>query len=303
MTPPQQPLKGSTLIVKLGAMGDVLRTTAILNVLTAPVTWVTRAASLPLLENIPGLDEVLPLEEVQRLRGRHFRRVACLDDEPEACAILNSVTCEERIGAYLEGSRVRYGESAAPWYDMGLISRFGKEGADARKRDNRRCYQDFLFEMFGRSFEGQEYVFGTPALKVTAPRIGIESRADPRWQHKRWGRYPELGARLRAEGHDVFEFRQRDDLRDFIADVNSCRVVVTGDTLTMHVALALRKRTIAVFGPTSAPEIYDYGRLTKIVSPIDCICCYLRTCDKSPHCMDLIPTDRLHAAVMEALQR
>ncbi len=297
------PLPGSTLIIKLGAMGDVLRTTTILNVLGGPVTWVTRPASLPLLENIPGLDEVLPFEAAPRLRGRHFQRAACLDDEPEACALLDTVTWDERIGAYLENGNLRYGDSAAPWYDMGLVSRFGKERADKLKRDNRRCYQDFLFQMFGRSFSGEEYVFGTPPLTVTASRIGIEARADPRWQHKRWERYPELAVRLRAAGHEVFEFQQREDLRDFIADVNSCRLVVTGDTLTMHLALALRKQVIAVFGPTSAPEIYDYRRLTKIVSPIDCICCYLRTCDKNPHCMDLIPTERLHTAVQEALCR
>jgi heptosyltransferase-2 len=181
---------------------------------------------------------------------------------------------------------------------MGLVSRFGKERADELKRLNQRPYQDFLFGMFGRRFDGQEYVFGVAPHDVREFRIGIETRADLRWQLKRWGRYPELCERLQADGFDLCLFEQRDDVRDFVADVNSCRYVVTGDTLTMHIAIALRKPTIAVFGPTSAPEIYDYGRLTKVVSPIECICCYLRTCDKSPHCMDLITLDALHAAIL-----
>jgi heptosyltransferase-2 len=69
----------------------------------------------------------------------------------------------------------------------------------------------------------------------------------------------------------------------------------------MHLGLALRKRVIAVFGPTSAPEIHAYDRLSKIVSPIECICCYLRTCDKSPNCMDMVPLERLRDEVLRAV--
>jgi heptosyltransferase-2 len=287
-----------TLIIKLGAMGDVLRTTTILRVLDGPVTWVTRPASLPLLENIARLEAVVPFEAAApRLRGRHFDLVACLDDEPEACQLLDLVTWDRQVGARLQDGAVTYGESARPWYDMGLVSRFGKERADELKRLNRRSYQEHLFAMFGREFTGQDYVFGYEPRPVSRRRLGIEMRADARWQWKRWVRYPELIDRLRADGLDVVVFAQRDDLRDFIADVNGCGLVVTGDTLTMHVALALHKPVIAVFGPTSSPEIHGYGRLTKVVSPIECICCYLKTCDKSPNCMDLIPLDLLHDTV------
>jgi heptosyltransferase II len=291
----------STLIVKLGAMGDVLRTTTLLRALPGPVTWVTRPASLPLLAGIPQIGTLLTLDAAAQLRGRHFGLAACLDDEPEACRLLDLVTAERQVGAFLADGRVQYSESARSWYDMGLISRFGKERADELKRLNRRSYQEHLFAIFGLPFRGEDYVFGYAPQPATRRRIGIEMRADARWKWKRWGRYPELIERLQADGFEVFVFEQRDDLRDFIADVNSCGLVVTGDTLTMHIALALQKRTIAVFGPTSAPEIHGYGRLTSVVSPIECICCYLRTCDKSPNCMDLIPTDRLYEAILSAI--
>lgn len=290
---------GTTLIVKLGAMGDVLRTTAILRALDGPVTWVTRSVSAPLLANVDRVAELVVLDDIGALNGRHFERAACLDDEPEACGVLERVTCNERIGAYLEDGRVRYGSSAAGWYDMGLVSRFGKSRADELKRQNTRCYQEFLFEMFGKRFSGEEYVFGYTPRRDTPMRIGIEMRADERWELKRWGRYPELVQRLRNDDLDVFVFEQRDRLSQFIADVNGCSVIVTGDTLAMHLGLALQKRVIALFGPTSAPEIYDYGRLEKIVSPIECVSCYLRTCDKSPNCMDLLTLDRVCDAVRQ----
>jgi heptosyltransferase-2 len=293
----------STLIIKLGAMGDVLRTTTILRRLPGPVTWVTRPASFPLLENIPQVHEVVPFESAPAaLRGRSFALAACLDDEPEACRLLELVRFERRVGAFLQDGGVTYAEAARPWYDMGLVSRFGKERADELKRLNTRSYQEHLFAMFGLEFRGEDYVFGYAPRVADPRRVGIEMRADPRWQWKRWIRYPELIERLQADGFEVFVFEQRADLRDFIADVNSCRLVVTGDTLTMHVALALGKHVVAVFGPTSAPEIHGYGRLTKVVSPIECICCYLRTCDKSPNCMDLVPVERMLDAVRGALR-
>ena len=292
----------STLIIKLGAMGDVLRTTTILRALPGPVTWVTRTASLPLLENIPQIQELLSFEAAaETLAGRRFGLVACLDDEPEACRLADQVQADRRVGAFLREGRVEYGESARSWYDMGLVSRFGKERADALKRLNTRSYQEHLFEIFGLEFKGEDYVFGYAPHDVDRKRVGIEMRADARWQLKRWGRYPQLVERLRDDGLDVFVFEQREDLRDFIADVNSCGLVVTGDTLTMHLGLALRKRVIAVFGPTSAPEIHAYDRLSTIVSPIECICCYLRTCDKSPNCMDLVPLERLRDEVLRAV--
>jgi heptosyltransferase-2 len=288
----------STLIIKLGAMGDVLRTTTILRRLDAPVTWVTRPASLALLENLPQVGELLALDAAPAaLQGRHYRLAACLDDEPEACRLLDLVTWDRHVGAFLQDGAVRYGESARPWYDMGLLSRFGKERADELKRLNTRTYQDYLFEMFGLRFSGEEYLFGYAPREASPRRVGIEMRADPRWRWKRWVRYPELIETLRADGMDVFVFEQRDDLRDFIADVNSCAVVVTGDTLTMHIALALGKRIVTVFGPTSATEIHDYGRLVKAQSPIECVVCYLRECDKAPNCMDLIPLERLREEV------
>lgn len=294
---------GSTLIIKLGAMGDVLRTTSILHVLEGPVTWVTRESSVPLVERSPGIAELLTFEQApEALRGRSFDRVACLDDEPEACALVDMVSWKERIGLYLEGGKVTYTESAASWNDMGLQSRFGKERADELKRLNRRSYQELLFEMFGATFRGEEYLTGWEPLVAPRRRVGIEMRADARWRWKRWIRYPELAERLQQEGCDVFFFEHRSDLRHFIADVNACGTVVTGDTLTMHIALALKKRVISVFGPTSAPEIHGYDRMTAVVSPIECICCYLKDCDKDPNCMDLITLDRMHDAVMQALK-
>ena len=44
--------------------------------------------------------------------------------------------------------------------------------------------------------------------------------------------------------------------------------MVSGDTLAMHVALAYKKTCTTIFNCTSPQEIYDYGLMKKIVSPL-----------------------------------
>jgi heptosyltransferase-2 len=73
--------------------------------------------------------------------------------------------------------------------------------------------------------------------------------------------------------------------------------VITGDTLAMHMALALNCRTIVLFGPTSATEIEMYGLGEKIVPKMECLSCYKPKCDFVPNCMDLITTDMVEAAI------
>lgn len=76
---------------------------------------------------------------------------------------------------------------------------------------------------------------------------------------------------------------------------------MTGDTLALHVAVALRVPVVALFGPTCAQEIDLFGRGAKIVSALPCGPCYLRHCTKAPNCMDHIPVAEVERAVLQAL--
>jgi len=90
-------------------------------------------------------------------------------------------------------------------------------------------------------------------------------------------------------------------VRHFAALLSYCDVVVSGDTLAMHLALALGRRTVVLFGPTSAPEIELYGQGEKVVPDMGCLSCYKNSCDFVPNCMDLISTEMVHAAVVRQL--
>ncbi len=90
-------------------------------------------------------------------------------------------------------------------------------------------------------------------------------------------------------------------LDDFFALIDLCDVLVTGDTLALHAAVALKKRVVALFGPTASREIDFYGRGTAIVPDLECVCCYRSDCELPPNCMDLIEPETVFHAVRKQL--
>jgi heptosyltransferase-2 len=70
-------------------------------------------------------------------------------------------------------------------------------------------------------------------------------------------------------------------LRDGLASVAACDVVFTGDSLGLHMAIALRKWVVAWFGPSCAQEIDLYGRGRIILSTAPCSPCWKRSCQQT----------------------
>ncbi len=93
-------------------------------------------------------------------------------------------------------------------------------------------------------------------------------------------------------------------LRELMALLKLCRVVLTNDTGPMHVAAALGTPVVVPFGSTS-PELTGPGRpgdtrhrLLKSDAP--CSPCFLRECPIDFRCMNGLSVERVVAAVMEA---
>ena len=72
------PVRNRILIIKLAAIGDVLRTTSILPPLEnkypqSEITWITKANAVPLLKDNPEVDRVFTVED--RLSGLLGKRI------------------------------------------------------------------------------------------------------------------------------------------------------------------------------------------------------------------------------------
>jgi ADP-heptose:LPS heptosyltransferase len=330
------------LIVKLDAMGDVLRSTALLPPLAeahprAAITWITRKESVALLQRNPYVAEVLEFgpEALVHLQTRTFDRVINLDAAKASAALATAAKSNRKDGYVLDerGYVQPTNDAARQWLEAGVF--------DDIKRQGRATYQDRMAAILGLSGRTHRYVFDlgddewghararleSIGVNLQRPVIGLNTGAGGRWPLKQWREdgYLELLARLgrhddlqvlllggpgekernerliAASAVPVFDPGCDHAVRDFAALLGHSDVVVTGDTLAMHLSLALRKRTVALFGPTSAAEIELYGLGEKVVPDMACLSCYKTSCDFVPNCMDLISADQVERSVRRQL--
>ena len=71
-------------------------------------------------------------------------------------------------------------------------------------------------------------------------------------------------------------------LMEFASLVNLCNVLVTSDSLALHIGVALKKKIVCYFYPTSAQEIELYGRGAKIIWEGKSYCSYETKCKYHP---------------------
>jgi len=195
------PIKHRILIIKLGAAGDVLRTTALLPSIRehypqAHLTWVCGAGSYSLVEHNPLLDRVFVLnaESMILLEQEYFDTVMNFDLDDLATALASHVNAEKRFG---------YGRSK-----NGAVYSFTPEGNDYLqmslwddfKKANTQTYQTHMHRLAHLPDECHPIMtplLPEPQQKADAfrkqsslsgnkPVIGLNVGAGHRWQHKKW---------------------------------------------------------------------------------------------------------------------
>ena len=77
----------------------------------------------------------------------------------------------------------------------------------------------------------------------------------------------EISKYLKEKKIRFFHNNPNNSDRELCALVNLCKVMVCSDSFSLHVSLALKKKTIGLFFCTSPNEIEGYGLLKKIVAP------------------------------------
>jgi len=257
------------LIVKLGATGDVVRTTTLLRALRGEVTWLTASKNTTLFDGVKEVQRCLSWEQRERVRDVKYDLVINLEDTLEIGAFLKTAQFERLFGAYADDAgELRYTDDARRWFDLSLISIYGKEQADQLKLKNRHTYQELIFEGLGFQFQGEKYVLPRPVDTGLCGDVAIAREAGPVWPMKNWAYYDKLKNELEARGLKVNFLQPRSSLREHLADVCQHRCFVGGDSLPMHFALGTGIRCVTIFTCTSPWEIFDYGIQTKIVSPL-----------------------------------
>jgi len=329
------------LVIKLGAMGDVLRTTFMLEGLKAlypksSISWLVNKNNAAVLEGNTLISKIILNDEKinEFLALNCYDTVINLDLAPESLALAKLANTEKLVGYSLDSKRniVPSNDFAAQWLEMSAY--------DELKKANKFTYQHWMSKIAGLPKDNYEIVVPLAAssvkkagdflkenkIKTDKKIIGINPGAGKRWKMKKWrmGGFIETAKYFSEKGHIVLLLGGRDDeaeikaimakkipnvfstgtdnsVSDFFAMINLCDIVVCGDTMALHAAAGLKKNIVALFGPTSLAEIEVYGRGTKIQSDKNCICCYKQTCEKTDNCMEAITTEEVIKAVEKYL--
>lgn len=135
------------LIIKLGAMGDVLRTTCILPALRKKygpdilVYWMTNLESIDLLKNNPFIDKILiyNLENVLRIQQEKFDILFALEIDTPATLLANLVKADEKFGYFFEdGTTSCFNKGAENYLETAFLNHI--------KIKNRKTYQQLIIE-------------------------------------------------------------------------------------------------------------------------------------------------------------
>ncbi len=336
------------LIIKLGAMGDVLRTKSLLPGLKkaypqSTITWLTNPGSAEVVHD-SLVDRVLEFgaEAVLEVEAKDFDLLLCLDKEPHALALSGKLKANTKQGF----APTKHG-NATIWNDGSLYAfRLGLSN-ELKYKQNRNTHPEILYQIAELPYEGQEYELSLSPESVGAvneklrqtiilqntPIVGINTGCGEAFLTKAWTRNgildsihqliettgavvfllggpreAELNESLRQELAPLYPERflctgTNNSLADFFAWVSFCDVVLSSDSLAMHVAIALKKRVVAFFGPTCEQEIALFGRGEKWVTDYACSPCYLKTCTVNPSCMQALTAEPIVSAIARQLDQ
>lgn len=291
----------------------------------ARITWVTLPRAARLIEDHPLIDRVLSFDAHTALilAAERFDLVLSLDKEPEPCALAIALRSDDTRGVGLNdfGKPIALTDHAAHYMRLGLSD-------ELKFHRNRSSYPRLIHEAVGLPYRGHSYELPLASEVDQAarerlagwgwspglPTLGINVGAGDVFANKMWqpDRIAQLLAQLKSRLHDTqvlllggpAERHIMDDLlarhpwlihtghdndeRSFVALVNACDVLFTGDTMAMHIAIARSKRLVVFFGPTCEQEIDLFNLGEKLIARTPCSPCYKRNCDQHDQCLDAI---------------
>lgn len=299
------------LIIKLGAIGDVIRTTPLLRKIrkefpNSKITWVTHTPSI-LPQN--DIEQIMKYDfaSVLYIQNTEFTIAYNLDKDIDACALMNTVKAKKKFGyGLMDGVPFPLNKLAEHKFSTGLF--------DGVSKANTKSYLAEIFEISGWNFNKEEYVFDNHEdkgykwdLDRSKKLIGLNTGCGDRWTTRLWPdeHWIELVQLLKAKGYEpvLLGGEQEHDknirlsekthacyfgyfpLPKFINLIYQMDIVVTQVTMAMHITIALQKKLVLmnnIFNPYEF-ELYERGVL---VSPSKtCDCYFLGKCKYGVSCM------------------
>ena len=317
------PVEKNILIIKLWAIGDVIRTTPILHRLSAiypnsRIYWLTLATDILPKDYI---DYILYFNvgSIEVLKNIKFDLLLNLDKSIEACAVAESVKSKIKRGFGLNnGVPFPFSDSANHKYMTGIFDYYSK--------NNKKHYVEEIFEICDIGEFNNEYyilnniekhnnVWNIDRTKIV---IGLNTGCSSRWTTRLWPieYWIELINSIKSQYEVILLGGTLEDnknkeisllsgakyfgvfpLSTFIDLIDNCDLVVSQVTLAAHIAIGLKKKIVLMNNIFNSNEFYLYGLGTVVEPESGCDCFYLHECKRNRHCMKDITVSKVQQAI------
>jgi heptosyltransferase-2 len=242
-----------------------------------------------------------------------FDVLISLDKEPPSTSLATMIKSESKFGFGMNeyGNLIPFNKEAQYAYQLGVDD-------DLKFIQNTMTYQEITYKTAEIEYQGEGYVFQLggehkeeatrffreKAIDETRTAVGLNTGAGVKFETKQWP--PEkylklidylseglqaniflLGGKRETELNQYLEDRAKasvfntgneNSLLEFAGFLSKMDIVVSSDTLGMHLAIAQGKKVVALFGSTCPQEIDLFGQGTKLFAGVDCSPCYKQTC-------------------------
>jgi len=321
------------LIIKLGAGGDVIRSTPLAVKFRSifpdcHITWITKSPELlPQTE----IDVIQDLDFIswQVTAAQEFDIAVNLDKDKEACILLSEVSAGKKFGFawntkknHIEGLTKEAEEKIL----TGLFDEYSKQ--------NTKSYLQEVFQICGFEFNGEPYLlnkdlglidkWSVVRQKAKGKKIvGLNTGCGRRWQTRLWPEeyWMDLIRKLNAAGTFPILLGGPDEdaqnkkyaketgvyypgtfsLPEFIAIVANTDVIVTAVSMAMHIAIGLEKKLVLFNNIFNKNEFDLYGRGVILEPTSGCDDYYGNKCTRERHCMRDISVESVLKAVMRCV--
>lgn len=292
------------------------------------IYWITLKNAAPLIYNNPYIDHIFTFDTsaILVLQQMKFDYVMNVDKSRESCALLNILNAEHKLGFGMDdnGKIIPLNDGAHYNYNLGMDDKL-------KFKMNIKTGQEYLAETFELDYKRDEYVFEFTdeeklfiqkykrkiGIKKTDRIVGFNTGCSELYPNKKMTidqhiylirkllrrkykivllggpedtqRNREIYSHFRGK---IINTPTTEGLRRGVCYESIPNIVVTGDSLGMHIAIALKKFIIAWFGVSCWTEIDLYDRGVKFFQKdLFCSPCWKKQCPYDLECIKLIDLD------------
>jgi heptosyltransferase-1 len=299
------------LVVRLSSMGDVIHALPAVASLKhsfphSHVAWVVRTRWMPLLENNPFVDEIIPFERTLRgiIDTRRKLRESRLDLAIDFQGLLQSalVAGAARPDRIVGFHRSQVRERAAALFYSTCLEAHAQHVVDRNLELVAAAGASSLLHTFSLPEGSPEGQLPPGKFVLASPLAG--------WGSKQWPIefYQELAGRLNVPlvvngppeaAETLSQIRgahvHLSGIAGLIHATRAAQAVIGVDSGPLHLAAALSKPGVAIFGPTDPSRNGPYGGTIRVLRTAGVATTYKRTSETHDSMRNISPQDVLEA--------